>query len=396
MNDQLTSISSSRISSIDFTRGLVIVIMALDHIRDLLHTQGVNGDPLDLQTTTPGLFMTRFVTHFCAPVFVFLSGSSAFLLMKKQQQPQMTRRFLATRGLWLMLLELTVVTFGIWADLKFRTFLLQVIFAIGAGFVALSQLSRLPSRVVGYGGLAILLFHNALPQLSFPDNHAAGFTWSLLFQRGFFPLSPERGILIGYALVPWLGVMMLGYSFGELFTLEAAFRKRVLLFSGCAALVLFAVLRGFNLYGDPSPWTAQTSGLFTFLSFINVTKYPPSLLYLAITLGPMFFLLACSEQVKGPFGRFLITFGRVPLFFYLLHWYLVHASMFVIILLQGVSWQQMPFGLMKFGRPADGVGLPLWGIYVYWILLILSTYPLCRWYGKYKRTHSERKWLAYL
>lgn len=384
-----------RLTSIDFTRGIVIVIMALDHIRDLLHTGGVTGDPLDLNTTTPGLFMTRFITHFCAPVFVFLAGTSAYLMTRQQNNLLKTQNFLFSRGIWLIFLEIVVVGFGIWWDLKFRTILFQVIFAIGMGFVILSGLIRIQSTVLGVIGLFIVFFHNALPNLEFPNNAFADFVWKLLFHRGFFKLGSEHALIVGYAVVPWLGIMLFGFGFGKVFELEVTKRKQVLLFSGFFALLVFVVLRYFNLYGDPSPWSPKSTFVFSTLSFINVSKYPPSLLYAALTLGIMFFILFLVEGKNNRMTRFFVIYGRVPMFFYLLHWYIVHISMFVMILLQGVTFEQMPFGLMNFGRPAEGVGLDLPYVYLYWASLILFMYPLCKWYGNYKAGNKQKKWLAY-
>jgi len=384
-----------RLTSIDFTRGIVIVIMALDHIRDLLHTGGVTGDPLDLNTTTPGLFMTRFITHFCAPVFVFLAGTSAYLMTRQQNNLLKTRKFLFSRGIWLIFLEIVVVGFGIWWDLKFRTILFQVIFAIGMGFVILSGLIRIQSTVLGVIGLFIVFFHNALPNLEFPNNAFADFVWKLLFHRGFFKLGSEHALIVGYAVIPWLGIMLFGFGFGKVFELEVMKRKRVLFFSGVFCLFLFVVLRYLNLYGDPSPWSPKSTFVFSTLSFINVSKYPPSLLYAALTLGIMFFILFLAEGKNNRMTRFFVTYGRVPMFFYLLHWYIVHISMFVMILLQGVTFEQMPFGVMNFGRPAEGVGLDLPYVYLYWASLILFMYPLCKWYGNYKAGNKQKKWLAY-
>lgn len=394
--DELKTSRPARLNSIDFARGLVIVIMALDHIRDLLHDNALKGDPLDLSTTTPGLFMTRFITHFCAPIFVFLAGVSAYLMSKQQNSLSQTRRFLFTRGLWLIFLEIVVVGFGIWCDLKFRTILFQVIFAIGMGFIILSALIKLKSQTLGIIGLLIICLHDALPHLSFPDNKVAEFIWTILFQRGFFNLTPDRGLIIGYAIVPWLGIMLFGFGFGKVFEMEAERRRKILLWSGGIAIALFVLLRAFNLYGDAKHWSMQSSNTFSFLSFINVSKYPPSLLYTAITLSVMFFILALIENVNNPVTRFFITYGRVPMFFYLIHWYVVHASMFVMILIQGVTWDQMPFGLMQFGRPEEGVGLTLPFVYAYWLSMIACMYPLCKWYGNYKAANKDKKWLAYL
>ena len=386
---------ANRLNSIDFTRGLVIVIMALDHIRDLLHITSFSQDPVDLSTTTPALFMTRWVTHFCAPIFVFLAGVSAYLMGKSHNDLSKTRRFLLTRGLWLVFLEITVVGFGIWADIHFRTILLQVIFAIGMGFMILSALVKLPAKILGGAGLAIILLHDALPALSFPNNKTAEFLWSIFLQRGFFKLDDTHGLVIGYSIIPWLGIMLFGYGFGKVFEQTAEKRRRTLLIGGSIALLVFILFRALNLYGDPHPWSLQQSPVFSFLSFISVSKYPPSLLYAAVTLGIMFLVLFATEGINSGFTRFFITYGRVPMFFYLMHWYIVHISMFAIIIAQGASWQQMPFGLMNFGRP-DGMGVTLPFVYLYWISMVLFMYPLCRWYGRYKAANRHKKWLAYL
>lgn len=389
--------TSSRLSAIDFTRGLVIVIMALDHIRDLLHTTALTHSAVDLTTTTPGLFMTRWITHFCAPIFVFLAGASAFLMMNSRKDLAATRRFLFTRGLWLILLEVTVIGFGIWSDIQFRTFLFQVIFMIGAGFTILAALISLPSRTVGLLGLAIVLFHNALPLKPFGDEPGAGnFLWGLFFQGGFFKLGASRGLMIAYPIVPWLGVMLMGFGFGSVFNLPAEKRRRILLVCGSGALMLFLVFRGLNIYGDPMPWVPQHSGVFSMLAMMNVNKYPPSLMYVSITLSGMFFVLLMADGRSNRFTHFFITYGRVPMFFYLVHWYVIHISMFVMLILQGITWEQMPFGMMQFGRPESGVGLQLRFVYLYWLCLILAMYPLCRWYGNYKAAHREKKWLGYL
>lgn len=389
--------NTSRLSAIDFTRGLVVVIMALDHIRDLLHTTALTENPVDLATTTPALFMTRWVTHFCAPVFVFLSGASAFLMMSGRNDPGAARRFLFSRGLWLIFLEITVVGFGIWADIQFRTFLFQVIFAIGAGFLILSALTGLPSRVIGFIGLAIVLLHNALPLKPFGEEPGAGnFLWGLFFQGGFFKLGDSRALVIGYPVIPWLGILLAGFGFGSVFGLPAEKRRKILLMCGAGALLLFLVFRGFNLYGDPRPWAVQASGTFSVLAFMNVNKYPPSLLYASITLAGMFFVLYLADGRSNRFIRFFVTYGRVPMFFYLVHWYAIHLSMFVMLFLQGVGTEQMPFGIMQFGRPEQGVGLELPFVYLYWLCLIAAMFPLCRWYGNYKAAHKENKWLAYL
>ena len=386
---------SSRINSIDFMRGLVIVIMAIDHIRDLLHTTSLSNDPLDLATTSPALFMTRWITHLCAPTFVFLGGVSAYLTLINQNDLSKTKTFLRSRGILLMVLEVTVVGFGVWFDIYFRTFLFQVIFAIGAGFFTLSFLLKIPAKTLGVTGLCILVLHNLTPLVTVDKETFLGFIWSLLFDRGFFKLGDSRGLMIGYAIIPWLGILLFGYGFGTVFTMNDSKRRKTLLFAGSIALITFIILRGFNLYGDRTHWTAQNTSINTFFSFINLTKYPPSLLYACITLSIMFFILWLADNKNNWFTRIFVVYGRVPMFFYIIHWYVIHLSMFVMIRLQGVEWKDMPFGIMEFGRPATGVGLHLPYIYVYWISLIVCMYPLCNWYGKYKAKNRQITWLKY-
>jgi uncharacterized membrane protein len=385
-----------RVSTIDVVRGLAIVIMALDHVRDLMHTTSLAQDPLSFATTTPGLFLTRWVTHFCAPTFVFLAGTSAYLALKSHGDVGRAQRFLLRRGLWLMALEVTVIGFGIWFDIQFRTVMLQVIFAIGFGFVALAALLRLPSRVIGGLGLAMVVLHNLLPQVGPAETMGGKFLYSLLFRQGFFPFEVGPAVLVAYPLIPWLGILLLGYGFGEVFKQEAAARRRTLWLTGLLFLTVFAGLRYFNLYGEPSPWAPQSTAVFTFLSFLNVTKYAPSLQFILLFLGLMFVLLALVHLANNAVTRFLATYGRVPLFFYLVHWYVIHTSMLVMVLLQGVKWQDLPFGMLEFGRPKEGVGLELPYVYLFWLCLVLALYPACRWYSRYKSAHPEKKWLSYL
>jgi uncharacterized membrane protein len=384
-----------RLDSIDFMRGLVIVIMAIDHTRDLLHIGSMSYDPLDLNTTTPVLFLTRWITHICAPVFVFLAGVSAFLALSSQNDISKTRKFLRSRGLWLVFLEFTVIGFGIWFDIYFRTFLLQVIFTIGMGLFILSFLLKIPARIIGLIGLSIIVLHNLTSYIKF-DNEALKFVWALFFERGFFKIGADRAVLIAYPVVPWLGILLFGFGFGTVFRLPEMDRGKIFLKIGVIALLLFVTLRSLNLYGDPSDWSVQPTFLNSFFSFIKLTKYPPSLLYTAITLCIMFFLLYWADKKNNRLIQVFVTYGRVPLFFYILHWYIIHLSMFIIISIQGVKWEEMPFGVMNFGRPETGAGLELPFVYLYWISLVICMYPLCLWYGKYKALNKQRRWLKYI
>jgi uncharacterized membrane protein len=388
------TVRMNRVTSIDVTRGLVMVIMALDHVRDLLHTPALTQNPADLTTTTPAIFLTRWITHLCAPTFVFLSGTSAYLSLRKRNDVS-ARRFLAKRGLALILLELTVINFAFWFDIHFHSLMLQVIYAIGGGLIILSLLAKLPARSVGIIGLIIVFGHNILQLVPTFENPAARLGWSLLFRTEFFPISPDFALLAAYPLIPWLGIMLVGFACGQLMEQPIEQRKPLLLRIGLDSLVLFILLRFLNVYGDPVPWSSQKDGIFTVLSFINVTKYPPSLLYDLLLLGLMFLILSAVDGVNNAFTRWLTVYGKVPMFYYILHWYLVHLSMIAMSLLQGYSLADIPTGPMNFGRPA-GAGISLGLIYVVWIGLVLLLYPLCNWYGRYKAEHSEIGWLRYV
>jgi uncharacterized membrane protein len=368
--------------------------MAIDHTRDLLHTTALTQDPTDLKTTTVALFLTRWITHLCAPTFVFLAGTSAYLMLKNQNNLAETRYFLLTRGLWLMFLEFTVVSFGIWWDIYFRTLLLQVIFAIGFSFVVLSFLVGIRANILGIIGLIIIFTHDLAVGLKF-ENPALNFVYHLFFSPNGFPINSNWLIITMYPLIPWLGILLFGFGFGQVFELNPDKRQKTLFLTGFITLSIFVALRSYNIYGDFAPWSWQKNPIFTFLSFINLTKYPPTLLFTCATLGITFFILALSDKMNNLFTKILTTYGRVPLFFYVGHWYLIHSLMFLMVFLQG-AWQEVKLGQFSFGRPATGVGLELPYIYLVWLGVILFFYPLCRWYGQYKARHKENKWLSYL
>lgn len=384
----------NRVTTIDITRGLVMVIMALDHVRDLLHTPALTQNPADLATTTPAIFMTRWITHLCAPTFVFLSGTSAYLSLRKRND-ESSRRFLLKRGIVLLVLELTIVNFAFWFDIHFHSLMLQVIYAIGGGLIILSFLAKLPVKWIGIIGLVIVCGHNVLQAVPTFTSQTARLVWSLFFRTEFFPISPSFALLVGYPLIPWLGIMLVGFACGQLMERPLDQRKPLLLRIGLGALALFLLLRFLNVYGDPVPWSLQKDSLFTFLSFINVTKYPPSLQYDLLMLGLMFLILSAADGVTSTFTRWLTVYGKVPMFYYILHWYLVHLSMIGMSLIQGYSLTDIPTGPLNFGRPV-GAGISLGYVYVVWIGLVLLLYPLCRWYERYKTAHSEVGWLRYV
>lgn len=388
---------NKRIHSIDFMRGLVMVIMALDHVRDLMHVDAITQNPTDLVTTTPFLFFTRFITHFCAPTFVFLSGASVYISLKNKENIGQTQWFLLSRGLWLILLEYTIVNFGIWFDINFGIILSQVIAAIGFGFVLLAILLRLPAKVLGILGLLIILTHDLVTSLpSSIQNPDLKFVATYLFALNAFPLMPDFTFVVSYPIIPWFGIMLVGYAAGLIFDYPLQKRKRTLLAIGASMLVIFAVVRYTNLYGDLTKWSVQKNATYTFLSFINVSKYPPSFLYTFLTLGVMIVVLSYVGGLKGKFVKIISVYGKVPLFYYLIHWYLIHILMIGMLFIQGFTWEELNFASFTFGRPTGKSGLDLSGIYLVWISVVIVMYPLCEWYGNYKMDNSEKKWLRYL
>ncbi len=385
----------NRIASIDIVRGLVMVIMVLDHTRDLFHETALTQQPTDLTTTTVPLFFTRWITHLCAPTFVFLSGTSTWLSLQNKSSIKEHRRFLFSRGIWLIILELTLVNFGIWFDIHFSVVLMQVIFAIGFGFVILSFLLGLRSTTILLTGIVIMILSGLLPLISLPPQNAGTTILNALFQPAFIPLSEKHSVIYGYPPLPWLAIMLAGFGSARIFLKDALTVRKICIRAGLILITIFALLRVINVYGDGTPWTYQKTSISTFISFLNVNKYPPSLQYTLLFLGLMFLLLALFTNSHNRFSRFLSVYGKVPLFFYLVHWYLIHTALLLVILVSGFQLQDLVFGF-NFGRPQAFKAFSLPVVYVVWILAILVLYPLCRWYGAYKASHRNNKWLSYL
>ena len=377
-----------------------MLIMAIDHVRDNF-LKGA-PDPTDLNTTTTILFFTRWITHFCAPVFIFLSGVSAYLAGIRRTESQLGV-FLVKRGLWLIVLDLTVITFGFFLDPGFHYLLLQVFWAIGGSMIILGILVRLKVSPGNIGTIGALIFfgHNLLDYMELGDLSRA-YWWRMLWHAGpnpssIIPIGAGHSLVTLYALLPWTGVMLLGYSLGTLYDsgFDAVKRKKYLLYSGLGLLVLFLVLRLFNLYGDPHPWGFQRTTTLSILSFLNVTKYPASLLYLCMTLGPALILLAFTEGVSGRAARVFMTYGGVPFFYYVLHWYLIQTIQVGLFFATGFTSKQIdnPHGFFRFFP--DGFGLSLLGVYGVWLVVIILLYWPCKWFGRYKKTHRQW-WLSYL
>lgn len=385
-----------RIQSIDFVRGLVVIIMTLDHTRDFMHLNALGQDPTDLATTSFALFMTRWITHLCAPTFVFLSGTSAFLSMNQSGDVHENRLFLFKRGLWLILVNFTINNFGIFFDPYFSIFFSQVIAAIGFGFIGLGLLLSLSPRVIGIIGLVIIAGHNCFQGVAFPQHQVAHILWKIFMGMGYFQVTPNHGFLVGYALIPWGGILLAGFGFGNVLTQFTENSSKRLLWLGGCTLLAFVLLRALNIYGDPAPWSVQKDTLFTILSFINTTKQPPSLLFAQMTLGISLIIMALIGSTQNKMTRWVSVYGKVPLFYWLLHWYILHFIAIGYYLGIGYHWSDLQFTGFGFGRPSDGSGMRLWQIYITWISVVLLLYPVMRWYGQYKMNNKDKKWLRYL
>jgi uncharacterized membrane protein len=383
--------------------------MMLDHTRDFIHNAAAQFDPMDLSRTNVALFFTRWITHFCAPVFVFLAGTGAYLQLARGKSKSELSRFLVTRGIWLIVLEVTLVRLGVTFSFDVRMLaFLQVIWVIGVSMIVLGALIYLPVKVVGAFGLAMIALHNLFDGFRVaswhgPDSPVPSFAaklWMLLHQAFEpFPIVgfPSPVVIVIYPLVPWIGVMAAGYAFGRLYDFDAQRRRRLLLIIGGTATALFVILRAIDVYGDPLQYSTQKNTLFTFLSFLNTTKYPPSLLFLLMTLGPSILVLAVFEKGRGGgwLREFFVTFGRVPLFFYLLQWPTAHLISLLLHLAFGkpTAWLfQTPIDWID-GLPPKGFNLGV--VYLCWIGGVLLLYPLCKWFAGVKQRRKDW-WLSYL
>jgi len=389
--------SKPRIQSIDLLRGLVMILMALDHCRDFFHLGSINGnDPLNFNTTFTALFLTRWITHFCAPIFVFLAGTSIFFVSQKRPLSQVSK-FLVTRGLWLILLEITVIYYGWVGNLNYHFLGLFVIWAIGCSMVFMAALIYLPNKVLFLIGFLLIFGHNAMDKFDspIPDN-LGGFLWSIFHVQHVFTFDATHLLFIGYPLLPWIGIMLMGYLFGNLYGPNVSFTKRykTLIKLGLTCIILFIALRLGNFYGDHHYWYIQSTSVFSILSFIDTTKYPPSLLYALMTLGPAFLFLAFTEKWNGKTQRFITVFGRVPFFYYILHIYLIHVVAFVIFFSTGYSLSDLD-PKMLFGGFPKGFGVNLGYVYLLWAAIIVILYFPCSWYNNYKNRHNHW-WLSYL
>jgi uncharacterized membrane protein len=419
-----------RIYSIDFLRGIVMMIMLLDHTRDFVHHEALTSDPTDPMTTTVPIFFTRWITHYCAPTFVFLSGVSIYLQRMSGKSKGELSRFLLTRGLWLIILEFTVIRFLVTFNFDYAHFfgMAQVIWVIGASMVVMAALIYLPLTVVGIVGLGMILFHNLLDAYQLPPSIAFGGSpdflqavWLILHQQSVIPVSATSIIFVAYPLIPWVGVMAAGYALGAVYAWDPEPRRKLLLLLGVSATVLFMGVRVTNYYGDLSEWKNEAQFVqdvrtkfdagelqpdvtsvpdpemsepeFTIVSFLNTTKYPPSLLFLLMTLGPAVIILGLTDGMSGQpaWQKIGIIFGSVPLFFYILQWISAHLFGILLSLLAGkdIAYLFETMGPERQVPPDSGFSLPV--VYFAWIAGLIIIFPFCYWYGNYKR--NNKHWL---
>ena len=390
----MNPISTNRIQSLDLLKGLVMIIMALDHTRDYFHAAAFYFNPTDPAITTWPIFLTRWITHYCAPVFCFLAGISAFLVGRKKNTRELSS-FLLIRGIWLIIVQMILVNFAWTFDVSFRYSELSVIWSLGISMIVLAALVHWSKTAILVFSILVIFGHNLLDSVHFENNS----WWAILHESGPIRFSQEYVLYVAYPLIPWMAVMSLGYYFGALYDKQVPVivRKKTLTIIGISCIALFIILRWSNLYGDLSTWENYNSASKTLMSFLAVTKYPPSLTFLLMTLGPSFLLLANAENLRGWIVNFFSTFGRVPFFYYIIHLYLIHFLAGIVAKLTGYGWNMMVLSDWVTDVPIlKGYGFRLWGVYFIWIIVIGLLYPLCRWFDAYKLNHKEKWWLSYL
>jgi uncharacterized membrane protein len=392
-----------RLASIDALRGAIMIIMALDHVRDFIHRGAMAGrSPTDLATTTPVLFLTRWVTHFCAPVFMLTAGLGAYFYWRHGQRTKgELARFLVTRGLWLIVLELTImqVAYNFGMSSSYPVFLL-VLWALGACMIVLAGLIWLPIPLLAALSIAVIVLHHLADGVRAQSLGGLAPIWTLLHQVGAIPFG-GRIFIAAYSLIPWFAVMALGYCMGPIFSMAPERRRRFLWRAGIMMTIAFLVVRVVNVYGDPFRWSWQPSATFTVLSFLNTTKYPPSLAFLLMTLGPALIVLSSFDRLSLSRSNPLIVFGRVPLFYFVLHFFVAHLAIVVmsVVTYGGVALGYMFQPVPSMGGPAQafppGFGYDLWVVYAIWMAIVIGLYPLCRWFAGVKEGRRSW-WLSYL
>lgn len=388
-----------RIAAIDIVRGFVMLVMALDHVRDFFYADAATSNPTNLATTTPILFFTRWITHYCAPVFVFLAGTSAYLSGLKKSK-QAFSIFLIKRGFWLILVDLVLFTFAVTLNPAFNIILFQVIWAIGCSMILLGLLVKTSLKIIVITGSILFLAHNILDYLPASQTGPVVFLEKVFLTafKFFYPLNSHFTLGFLYAVLPWTGALFLGYGLGYLYQpgFKQQKRKKILLQLGIGTITAFILLRWINGYGDPAHWSIQKSALFTLLSFLNTSKYPCSLLYLCMTLGPAILALALLEGVTNKVARIFSVYGRVPLFYYLCHIYLIRLLNIFFFYASGYTSRSIaePRQLTYFRPATFGFSLPV--VYLLWLCIIVALYFPSRWYDRYKSAHRHLWWTKYV
>ena len=381
----------TRVESVDVVRGIIMIVMALDHTRDFFGIPGQN--PTNLATASAALFLTRWITYFCAPVFFLLTGTGAALSLRRKSRGELSR-FLLTRGLWLIFLEIVVLRcFSYQFNVDYRVTMLLVIWALGWSMITLAALIHLPTSIITAFGVILIAGHNLLDGATL-----SGPIWSILHQPGFVINNPANTVFVAYPLIPWIGVTAAGFALGAIYNWDVERRRAFLLRLGIGLTIAFLLVRGINVYGDASRWSSQPTTLFTALSFLNTTKYPPSLQFLLMTLGPAMLLLRAVDRGTPRFLRPALIIGKVPLFYYVLHFTLIHLLAVVVCYVRygSAHWmfESPDLGKYPFTPPPDwGYSLPL--VYLVWVLVVLAMYPLCRWFAGVKQRRQD-PWLSYL
>ena len=396
-----SSAPAPRIQSVDALRGAIMMLMAIDHIRDYVARSAQQFLPTDLTRTTPAIFVTRWITHFCAPVFMLTAGLGAYFWMTRGHHSKAElSRLLISRGIWLIVLEVTILRLIFFSQMSFTAnpVILVILWAIGISMIALAGLIYLPMRVMAAVSIAIIALHNLLDHVSAQRFGRAAWIWDILHQQNVFAF---HGInfVTAYPVLPWIAVMASGHCLGTVFEWDAHRRRSFLVRTGLALAAAFVVVRAINVYGDPLRWSQQASPVFTVLSFLNVTKYPPSLDFLLMTLGPAMVVMAWLESFHFHFTNPLIVFGRVPFFYYGAHLLLAHL---IAIGMNFVRYGAKPSLLIappSMGGPSQlfpvGYGFPLWTVYAVWVVVLLLLYPACVWFARLKQRRHDW-WLTYL
>jgi uncharacterized membrane protein len=383
-------VKPARLESVDVVRGVIMIIMALDHTRDFF---GVPGSPTNLATASVALFFTRWITNICAPVFFLLTGTGAWLSLRKRTKPELSR-FLFTRGLWLIFLDLVLFRcLAVQFNFDYQTTVITVLWALGWSMIVLSALVRLPPSVVTTFGVVMIATHNLLDPI-----RSANPLWSILHSPNIIFSTPGHTVLLAYPLIPWVGVTAAGYGLGQIYAWDAARRRAFLLRLGIGLTIGFIVLRAINIYGDPSRWMTQRTAVYTTLSFLSTTKYPPSLLFLLMTLGPALLLLSAVDGRTPKLLRPALIIGKVPMFYYLVHFALIHLLAIIICYARygHTHWMFESPNLANYPitfPPGWGLTLPL--VYFIWAFVVVAMYPLCRWFAAVKQRRND-PWLSYL